>query len=153
MISLFFSRTFEEHLSRLQTVFSRIKEAGLKISPQKCFLFHREVKFLGHIVNSSGILPDPSKIEAISTWPSPTSLKELRSFLGTRSYYRKFIQDFSKIARPLHHLTEKNTLYRWTSDCQEAFDCLKRTLTKVPFWYILLWRKNFYWIQMPVVLG
>lgn len=127
-----YSRSFEEHMTRLQDVFTRISNAGLKIAPKKCFLFQRKVSFLGHVVDSEGISPDPVKIEAIKTWPTPTNVKEVRSLLGTCSYYRKFIQDFAKIARPLHRLTEKNLLFRWTTDCEHAFSILKNALTTSP---------------------
>ncbi|CAC5421618.1 Retrovirus-related Pol polyprotein from transposon 17.6 [Mytilus coruscus] len=105
-----FSKSFEEHITRLQEVFDRIQLAGLKIAPKKCFIFQKKVSFLGHVVNAEGISPDPIKIEAVQSWPMPTNVKDVRSFLGTCSYYRKFIKDFSKIARPLHRLTEKNNL-------------------------------------------
>ena len=107
-----FSRTSEEHVTRLQSVFGRMREAGLKIAPKKCFLFQTKVTFLGHVVTTEGILPDPSKLDAIETWPTPTNVKEVRSWLGTCSYYRRFIKDFSKIARPLHRLTEKNVIFK-----------------------------------------
>ena len=102
-----FSRTFEEHVTRLQSVFGRMRDAGLKIAPKKCFLFQTKVAFFSYVVTSEGILPDPSKLDAIETWPTPTNVKDVRSWLGTCSYYRRFIKDFSKIARPLHRLTEK----------------------------------------------
>ena len=96
-----FSKTYEEHLERLESVFSRLKDAGLKLKPSKCLLFQRSIKYLGHIVSSEGIATDPDKIAAVQQWPVPKSVKELQSFLGFVGYYRKFIKNFSKIARPL----------------------------------------------------
>lgn len=129
---IIFSRSFEEHVTRLQQVLDRVLSAGLKVAPKKCFLFQRQVAFLGHIVNSEGILPDPSKVEAVESWPQPKNVKDLRSFLGTCSYYRKYVKDFAKIAHPLHRLTEKNVLFKWNEDCNQAFNLLKQALTTSP---------------------
>ena len=127
-----FSKSFEEHITRLQEVFDRIQLAGLKIAPKKCFIFQKKVSFLGHVVNSDGISPDPIKIEAVQSWPIPANVKDVRSFLGTCSYYRKFIKDFSKIARPLHRLTEKNVIFKWNAECETAFIILKEALITSP---------------------
>jgi hypothetical protein len=127
-----FSKSFDEHNSRLQAVFARICKAGLKISRTKCYIFQKQVSFLGHVVNAEGISPDPIKIEAIKSWPMPTTVKDIRSFLGTCSYYRKFIKDFAKIARPLHRLTEKSMIFKWNTECDESFNILKECLTTSP---------------------
>ena len=127
-----FSKTFETHLARLEEVIDRIGTAGLKLSPKKCHLFQTEVTFLGHVVNKDGIGTDPSKIEAVTSWPCPKSVKEVRSFLGLCSYYRKFVKGFATIAKPLHELTHKDQSFIWTVDCQKAFDTLKSTLTSSP---------------------
>jgi hypothetical protein len=109
-----------------------MRDAGLKIAPKKCFLFQTKVTILGHVVTTEGILPDPSKLDAIETWTTPTNVKEVRSWLGTCSYYRRFIKDFSKIARPLHRLTEKNVIFKWTQECEDSFNILKHALTSSP---------------------
>lgn len=127
-----FSQTFEDHISKLDSVFKRIQEAGLKIAPKKCFIFQKQVSFLGHVVNSQGISSDPSKIEAVKSWPIPSNVKEVRAFLGTCSYYRKFIKDFSKIAKCLHRLTEKNVIFKWNQECNNAFETLKKALITSP---------------------
>ncbi|CAG2249051.1 unnamed protein product [Mytilus edulis] len=120
-----FSDSFESHLSRLSDVLDRIALQGLKVSPKKCSLFQKQVSFLGHIVSSEGIATDPDKIACVKTWPLPKSMTDVRSFLGTCSYYRKFIKSFAEIARPLHKLTEKNCTFDWTNECNEAFEKLK----------------------------
>lgn len=102
------------------------------MNPKKCILLQKEVSFLGHIVSEEGVATDPSKIEAIKHWPIPRSVKEVRSFLGLCSYYRKFIYKFSDIARPLHKLTEKNKRFEWNEDCNSAFDKLRRALISTP---------------------
>ena len=94
----------------------------------ECNLFKTEVTFLGHVVSSKGISTDPRKIQAMIDWPAPVNVKELRSFLGLCSYYRKFIQDFATIAKPLQRLTEKNSKFEWTAECDYAFSKLKELL-------------------------
>ena len=101
---IIFSDTYEEHLHRLNLVFSRIREAGLKLSPKKCSFFMRKVRYVGHIVSEEGIEPDPDKINKVKSWPTPTTPEEVRKFLGFAGYYRRFVKDFAKIARPLTNL-------------------------------------------------
>lgn len=79
----------------------------LKLSPKKCSLFQKEVKYLGHIVSSRGIATDPEKVEAVQSWPTPRDSKEVHRFVGLCSYYRKFISDFANIVHPLHQCAEK----------------------------------------------
>ena len=86
--------------------------------------------FLGHIVSAEGIRTDPKKTETVLSWPVPRFLKELRSFLGLYSYYRKFIRNFSTLAKPLHRLTEKNVKFHWSIDCLNAFSKLKEALVE-----------------------
>jgi hypothetical protein len=95
-------------------------------------LFQTKITFLGRVVTSEGILPDPSKLDAIETWPTPTNVKGVRSWMGTCSYYRRFIKDFSKIAKPLHRLTENNVILKWTQKCEDSFSILKHALTSSP---------------------
>ena len=99
-------RNFREHLENFQEVFGRIRNAYLKLNPKKCLLFQKEVKFLGHVVSSDGIQTDPDKISAVRDWPKPSNIHELRSFLGICTYYRRFVEGFADIAKPLHQLTE-----------------------------------------------
>ena len=104
-----FGRTVEEHLEQLQAVFSRLKAAGLKLKPRKCHLFKQQVQYLGHLVSENGIQTDPEKIKVIHDWKEPSTVTEVKSFLGLCSYYRKFVPDFATIARPLIKLTEKTS--------------------------------------------
>ena len=115
----------DEHLIHLQQVFDRLLQAGLKLQPKKCQFLKPEVQYLGHIVSRQGISPDPAKIDKIASWPTPKCTKEVQQFLGLAGYYRQFIQDFSKLARPLHWLTERNSDFKWTPECQAAFEKLK----------------------------
>ena len=125
-------RTFSEHLHNLQTVLTRLREAGLKLKPQKCNLCLPQVEFLGHIVSAGGISTDPRKTEKVRNWPTPTNRREVQQFLGLASYYRRFVQDFAKIAKPLHRLTEKTSKFEWTSDCQASFNSLRQKLISAP---------------------
>ena len=124
--------SFENMIENLDSVFQRLEKAGLKLKPKKCHLFAKQVEFLGHIISKDGIMTDPKKTECIKNWPEPRNVKEIRSFLGLCSYYRKFIFEFSEIAKPLHTLTEKNKTFQWTDKCQEAFSKLKEKLTSAP---------------------
>ncbi len=101
-----FGKTLEEHEDRLLKVLDRLGEVGLKLSVDKCQICLPSVKYLGHIVSADGVAPDPKKIEAVTTWPKPTNLKTLQSFLGFCGYYRRFIQSYSEIVRPLTELTK-----------------------------------------------
>ena len=126
------AHTFDEAVARLREVFSRLRDAGLKLSPKKCHLFQQSVTFLGHIVTGEGISTAPDKVRGVNEWPVPTNASELRSFLGLCSYYRRFVGGFAEIARPLHRLTEKDTHFIWTAECAQAFQRLKRSLTSAP---------------------
>ncbi|MBJ5594241.1 RNA-directed DNA polymerase, partial [Salmonella enterica subsp. enterica serovar Typhimurium] len=129
---IFTGKTFEQHLSNLKTVLSRLRTAGLKLSPKMCKFFQKETCYLGHVISADGIRTDPSKIRAISTWPVPKDMHELRSFLGLCSYYRRFMKGFSVTAAPLHRLTESKEKFVWTGNCQEAFNKLKEALSSPP---------------------
>ncbi len=99
-------------------------EVGIKLNLSKCSIGQREVKFLGHIVSEEGFRPDPGNVEAIVNMKPPTNVKETRRFLGMVEFYRKHIDPFSHLAAPLTDLTRKNQPFRWTVDCQRAFEDL-----------------------------
>ena len=144
---LVFSSTFEEHLERLEAVFSRLKQHGLKLKPSKCEFFKNRVTYLGHVVSESGVETDPDKISALASWPEPDNVKSLRSFLGFTGYYRRFIKDYAKIVKPLNdllvgHPTHKpvsrkkrkksSVLWEWGEAQQSAFNTLKEKLSSPP---------------------
>ena len=101
---IIFSSTFEEHIDRLTAVFFRLQEHNLKLKASKCEFMMSQVINLGHIVSQEGIQTDPEKTSAIWDWPVPQNIKDVRSFLGFMGYYRRFIQNFARIARPLNDL-------------------------------------------------
>lgn len=125
-------RSFEDHLANLEIVFQKLQEANLRLGPSKCHLFRRSVKYLGHVVSKEGLSADSDKCRAIETWPVPTTKTQLRSFLGLCSYYRRFVRDFSSIAKPLTQLTEKARTFVWDEQCSKAFLALKTLLTEPP---------------------
>jgi len=127
-----FSTDFATHLSRLREIFDRLRAANLKLHGKKCSFFQRRVDFLGHVLTESGIEVQPEKVEVVQHWPTPRNLRELRSFVGLCSYYRRFIAGFADIAAPLHALTQKNAYFRWGSEQDEAFRTLKDKLVSAP---------------------
>jgi hypothetical protein len=125
-----FATTLDEHIARLKEVFQRIQGAGLKLKPKKCDFLRESVNFLGHLVDSNGIRTDPEKISKIKDWPRPTSVTEVRTFIGLTSYYRKFIKGYAKIAAPLHELTKKDSRFYWSEECELAMKTLQQELLK-----------------------
>lgn len=107
-----FSNTLEEHENRLLRVLNRLKEYGLKLSPDKCKFLQSSVRYLGHIVSERGVETDPEKVAALKSWPIPPNLKTLRSFLGFAGYYRRFIREYAKIVKPLNDLTRGYSLHK-----------------------------------------
>lgn len=127
-----YGRSFEEHNNRLLEVFDRIRNANLKLKPEKCEILRKEVIYLGHIISSEGIKPDPRKIKDVKHFPTPKTVKNIKSFLGLAGYYRKFIEDFSKIAVPLSKLLRKDSKFLWTDLTDKAFQTLKEKLITPP---------------------
>ena len=115
---IIFGRTFEEQLIRLREIFDRIKSANLKLKPSKYSLFQRKVSFLGHVIFEAGIAVQTEKIQAIRVWPPCQNLTELRAFMGTCGYYRRFVKDFSSLAAPLFGLMKKGVRFHWSTECQ-----------------------------------
>lgn len=129
---IIFSATFSDHLSHLRSVFQVIRDAGLKLKPSKCTFAELSVEFLGHIVSGDGIRPDPRKIAVVANWPAPRNVRELRSFLGLASYYRRFIHNFSMIAKPLNALLKQSTSWSWGAEQEAAFQSLVARLCSQP---------------------
>ncbi|GBM01726.1 Retrovirus-related Pol polyprotein from transposon 297 [Araneus ventricosus] len=126
---LIVGRTFEEHIKNLRKVFQRLQKANLKLSLKKCRFFQKEVTYLGHIISAEGVKTDLGKIKAVVDWPRPETVHDLRSFLGLFTYYRRFVTNFSTIARPLHKLTQAKSNFNWTEECENSFNSLKQALT------------------------
>ena len=129
---LVFSRSFDEHLTHLKECFDCLESAGLTIKPSKATFCIPGVSFLGHFIDAEGVKMQPSKLEAVKCYPRPVSLRDVRAFLGLCSYYRKFLEHFAEIAKPLSDLTKKDTPLTWTEDCEKAFQELKQRLLSFP---------------------
>src|SRR6218665_2283688 len=129
---LVFSRSFEDHLKHLQSVFDRLRDARLRLHPKKCQLALRRVKFLGHILSDKGISVDQAKVSKIQTFPRPETVHQLRQFLGLCNFYRRFIKDYAYIAAPLNELLRKDVKFLWAASCEDAFQTLRAELSKTP---------------------
>jgi len=129
---LIYSATAEEHGQHLRLVLERLAEKSLYAKFTKCEFWLNEVAFLGHVLSTDGVAVDPAKIEAVKEWDQPRIVTEVRSFLGLAGYYRRFLENFSKIARPMTNLTKKAKDFEWTPECENSFQTLKEKLTTTP---------------------
>ena len=129
---LIYSPTLEEHVDHIRRVMLTLRAANLKLKPKKCKLFQPQVEYLGHIIDQNGSRPDNKKVEAVQTWPRPTTVTGVKSFLGFCNYYRKFVKDFAQKAEPLTNLTKKYQRFSWDTKCETAFQTLKDALTNAP---------------------
>jgi hypothetical protein len=127
-----FSPSFETHLHHLATVFNTLREANLTVKASKCNFGKLEVRYLGHLISSGTVKPDPSKLSAIMSFPAPTSLKQLQSFLGLIGYYRRFIPSMSTVAAPLYKLLRKEVVWNWSEEHQLSMKKLQEILTTTP---------------------
>ena len=127
-----FGRIFDEQLKRLELVFQRLAENGLKIKGSKCNFFQKRVSFLGHIISESGVEVDPEKVRAVERMKEPSSLKDVRTFLGLVSYYWNFIPGFGKTADPLNSLLNQSNKFEWSTECKNAVTELKKKLLDDP---------------------
>lgn len=129
---LVYSNTFEDHVSHLQEVFDKLQEANLRLHPEKCQFALPKVKFLGHILSSSGVAVDPDKVEKVKVFPRPTNVTQLRQFMGLCNFYRRFVKGYAKLATPLNELLRKDVTFLWTQACEESFQALKSALMLTP---------------------
>jgi hypothetical protein len=129
---LIYSKTLSEHLTHLRQVLELLSAGQWRLKLSKCQFAKQNISYLGHVIGAAGVSTDPSKIEAVRQWPTPTNVKELRSFLGLAGYYQKFVQNYALIAHPLTDLLKKGTLYVWSSVHASAFGALKEALISAP---------------------
>ncbi|KAL6738274.1 hypothetical protein Aduo_011837 [Ancylostoma duodenale] len=126
------TKSEERHYKVLLHVLRALDEANLKLKPQKCVIMEEKIAFLGHQVDRNGIHVDPDKIEKVLAYPRPTTIAQLRTFLGLCGYYRKFVLNFSKIAQPMYDLTSQKAPWKWGDEQEVAFNRLKNALTTTP---------------------
>jgi hypothetical protein len=129
---LIYSKCREEHAEHMWIALTRLREHQLYAKFSKCVFWLEEIQLLGHILSAKGIAVDPNKVKDILEWKSPTTVHQVRSFLGLAGYYRRFILDFSKIVKPITELLKNDAKFNWSSKCAEAFEQLKKILTTEP---------------------
>ncbi|XP_011859426.1 PREDICTED: uncharacterized protein LOC105556922 [Vollenhovia emeryi] len=127
-----YARSLQEHAVKLNKLMTRLRNANLKLQPDKCEFLRKEVAYLGHIIGADGVRPDPGKIKSIQLFPQPRNQKNIKQFLGLVGYYRRFIPQFSKIAKPLSDLLKKDTPFNFQQKHIEAFDTLRNCLCTEP---------------------
>lgn len=121
-----------QHLNNLRSVFEMCRKNNLKLNPEKCDFFKSEVVFLGHLCTSDGLKPNPTKIATINNYPTPTNKDETTRFHAMANYYRRFIPNFSTISYPLTYLRKKRVPFKWTPECENAFQHIKNALVSAP---------------------
>src|SRR4051812_9375172 len=122
---LIYSKNEEEHAKHLRLVLMKLREHRLYAKFSKCEFWLPEVTYLGHVISAKG----PERVQAVLDWTPPESVEQVRSFLGLASYCRRFIENFSKVTKPLTELLKKDRKFQWTKKCEESFQELKRRLT------------------------
>jgi len=128
---LVYSRTLPDHLHHLELVFESLLQQQFLLKMSKCSFAQNSISYLGLIVSCQGVGPDPEKIKAMVDWPTPTTVKQLRGFLGLTGFYRKFVQHYASIAAPRTELLRKDA-FNWTPQAQIAFENLKKAMTEAP---------------------
>jgi len=126
------TETEEGHDEIVEEVLRRLEENDLFVKPEKCVWKVREVRFLGVIIRENGVRMEKEKVQGVIEWPVPKSVKDVQKFLGLANYYRRFVKDFAKIARPLHEMTRKENKWNWGERQQKAFEELKEKFTTEP---------------------
>ena len=129
---LIYSKGEEEHKDHLRAVLQRLRDHQLYAKFSKCEFWLKQVGFLGHVLSAEGIAADPSKVKDVLDWLTPTTVLQIRSFLGLAGYYHCFIEGFSKIAKPMTELLKKDKKFEWTEDYEKSFNELKIWLTTAP---------------------
>ncbi|GJR81489.1 putative reverse transcriptase domain-containing protein [Tanacetum coccineum] len=140
---LIYSKSKEEHEEHLKLILELLKKEELYAKFSKCEFWIPKVQFLGHVIDSKGIHVDPAKIESVKDWASPKSATEIRQFLGLAGYYRRFIEGFSKIAKPMTKLTQKNVKFDWGEKEEAAFQLIKQKLCSAPILALPKGSENF----------
>ncbi|KAL4010566.1 hypothetical protein IC575_030067 [Cucumis melo] len=129
---LIYFKTEAEHEKHLRMVLQTLRDNKLYAKFSKCEFWLKQVSFLGHVVSKAGVSVDPAKIEAVTSWTRPSIVSEVRSFLGLAGYYRRFVENFSRIATPLTQLTRKGAPFVWSKACEDSFQNLKQKLVTAP---------------------
>ncbi|KAL5554975.1 hypothetical protein UlMin_037211 [Ulmus minor] len=129
---LVYSKSAKEHEEHLRLILQTLRDHQLFAKFKKCEFWLNQVAFLGHVISKDGVAVDPSKVEVVKNWKTPSNASEVRSFLGLAGYYRRFVEGFSRIAMPLTNLTRKNVKFEWNDACNDSFLELKKRLITAP---------------------
>ena len=129
---LIYSENEADHIALVKRVLSRLQEHKLAIAPEKCEWHKSRVNFLGYIISADGVEMDQEKIKTVLKWDAPETVKDIQSFLGFANFYRRFIEGYSKLTRPLTNLTKKSEKFIWSAECDRAFQELKSRFTSAP---------------------
>ena len=129
---LIFSDSLENHINHVRTILKTLLDNNLYAKLKKCEFHQPKVEFLGHVLSGQGISTDPKKIKSVEEWPTPTCVKDVQRFIGLCNFYRRFVENFATIAKPLHNLTKKNSKFIWDEKCNDSFLKLKKSLTSSP---------------------
>lgn len=127
-----YNTTIQSHVQNLKSVFNCLRKYNLKLKIDKTKLFCKEIRYLGHVISAAGVQSDPRNIEVIEKFPRPSKIEEIQRFLGMASYYRKYIENFSKVAQPMNALLKKNSIFMWSDSCENSFKQLKKALISRP---------------------
>ena len=148
---LIYSKNSMEHLEHLRQLFSILREQRLFVNLKKCDFYADRIIFLGYVVTKDGIEMDRSKIEAITNWPTPSSIHDVRSFHGLVSFYRRFIRGFSSIMAPITECL-KGDKFKWTSVAEESFELIKKKVTEAPCFFFFGWEKPHVFFEAPCLV-
>jgi hypothetical protein len=149
---LVYSKNEDEHTKHLHIVLQRLRDHHLYAKLSKCEFWLKKIKFLGHTISQDGISVDPEKVQEVMDWKPPTIVRQIQSFLGLAGYYRRFIPDFSRIAKPMTELLKKGVKYDWSQKCGDAFLTLRQHLTTAQYWLNLITPSPLKFIVMLLVL-
>jgi hypothetical protein len=129
---LIFSDDEEQHEKHVRAVMDRLRKYRLYCKPEKCHFFTQKLNYLGYVITPDGISMDPAKVQTVIDWRSPACVKDVQKFLGFANFYRRFIDQYAAINKPMSALVKKGKNFEWTSDAQTAFDQLKQAFTSPP---------------------
>lgn len=138
-----YASSLKDHEKKLFSIFQRLESNNLTLQPDKCEFLRKEVAYLGHIVSEEGLKPNPDKVKVITNFPRPQNVKQIKQFLGLAGYYRRFIENFARISKPLTTLLQDNVDFQWTFDQEESFTILKNKLVSDPILQYPDFQKDF----------
>lgn len=140
---LVYSNSWTEHMKHLREVLQLLRNNHLFVKKSKCTFGTHQIEYLGHVISAGKVIMDATKVEGVSNWPTPKSIKELRGFLGLSGYYRRFIRNYGVMARPLTNLLKKDAAWNWTKSEQAAFGSLKQVVCQAPVLSLLNFNEEF----------